>query len=266
MVTKTTSLKSGLNGVPSDLASLGFESPSEEAPHRLLLGTEGPERSGKTELLLSAPGPIGILNFDWGLEGVVEKWVRKGRKKVWVYNVRIPVIAGMSPAKAQSACLSVLSPAKDAYFKMIEHADVRTVGIDTGSDLWALIRLADFGTLNPKGDVKQIYDVPNQVYKSFIRTVFNVGNKNLIVTHRLAPHYVNDKWDGESYKREGFRNSGYLIQSNLIHRFHDGEFSIEVKDCRQNPSLAGMVFTGSDCTFPRLASCILEDTVEGDWK
>ena len=41
---------------------------------RLIMNVIGKEKSGKTNFALSAPGPTLLFDFDYGLEGVVQKF------------------------------------------------------------------------------------------------------------------------------------------------------------------------------------------------
>jgi len=76
---------------------------------------------------------------------------------------------------------------------------------------------------------------------------------------------ISDSWDGESYKRTGFGEDGYLIQVNLEHCYKDGHFGIRILNCRQNMSLTGYEFQDGECTFTNLGVCVYEGTTEADW-
>ena len=64
----------------SKLKSMGFNTAPDKPKPRLVMAIEGREGSGKTELALSAPGPMGYQSIDIGTEGVIEKWVRAGKE------------------------------------------------------------------------------------------------------------------------------------------------------------------------------------------
>lgn len=258
--------------IPNDLRSLGFTGTNDKPRrYRLLLGTQGLEKRGKTHFAYTAPGPIASISMDVGGEGMAEKF--SGKVMEFVQHIPVPVIG--SKTSNHKLYIDAWIRSKAAYEKAVQHPKVRTVVLDTGSDLWELMRLAEFGQLNKTGDRRQNYLVLNQMYRSLVRIAYET-DKNLIVIHKVKKQYVsktNDKgqlvsdWNGE-YERAGFGESGYLIQANLEH-FRDqdtGEFGIRILDCRQDPWLAGLTLTGPDCTFSGLAQMVFPDSKPEDWK
>lgn len=256
--------------VPQSLIKDGFQQAVVSAEPRLLLATDGFDKTGKTEFALSAPGPIVVFNLDMGLEGVVEKWLDK--KVVVVEQFEIPTF------DKQQEYAKLWSRFYDKFRKAVANQDVRTIFCDTGDDVWALERLAEFGTLNPRMTQNERtgkYGVLNELYKSLIRMVYFESGKNLILTHKLKKRYVkyknvkgeeNEAWDG-TWERGGFKEQNYLIQANLRHRFTQGEgFAIDIINCRQNMDLAGYTLTGSECNFTGLAATIFPNVDPGYWE
>lgn len=239
----------------------GFDDLFEDAPEkftkRLMLSTCGRERTGKTEFALSAPDPIAIVNFDPGLEGVVEKWVRRG-KKIKVSYIDIP-----EKADAQT-WLECYKRAKAAYYAALANPKVRTVLVDTWSDLWDLMKLAEFGVLNPAVDIKRAYGPLNQIMRTMVRAAYDT-DKNLILTNKMKEVYAKDATGNESgtgkFQRAGWGGTGYLIQSNIEHRYNreKKQFELEIIDCRQNMSVAGFVLTNSECTFDAMMNVVYEE-------
>jgi hypothetical protein len=79
-----------MSKVPAVFADLKMETEADpDVLPRLLMAIDGPQKGGKTHFALTAPGPIGILNIDNGLEGVVEKFYDKG-KTIGVKKVTLP--------------------------------------------------------------------------------------------------------------------------------------------------------------------------------
>src|SRR3989442_15827804 len=70
------------------LKGTGFTEADTEVRPRVVLSIEGLEKQGKSHLALSAPGPMGIINMDLGLEGVVHKFARD--KKIYVSSYQLP--------------------------------------------------------------------------------------------------------------------------------------------------------------------------------
>lgn len=249
---------------------------SGEIPRRLLIGSQGRERCGKTDWgLRSMPAPIIYIGLDFGHEGVIEKH-GKDRTIAKTY-INVPLVA------SQDKYLAIWQRTKDRIVTAILHPDARSVIIDTGCGVWELLRLAEFGKLNQVGDIKKLYPVINQEYKSLIRMAYD-REVNLLVTHKCKKKYINKKistsrgvqdqevWDGD-YERAGFGDGGYLIQVQIEHLWDpnrkgglENKFGIRVIDCRQNMGIAGVELWGVDNNFPTLASYIFEGTDPDDWK
>lgn len=250
------------SGVPRDLMAMGFEMPEDAPTYRLLVSSEGKEKTGKSEFWMSAPGPIAGINLDTGTEGVIEKWAKK--KNIWMLNFNIPPV---SPNNRQEY-ISMWAKSKAAYDKALAHPDVRTVVVDTNSDWWELARLSEFGSLSPAVDVKRAYPPLNMMFRSIIRNAYDT-NKNLILTHKVSEVWKKNAAGQDApsgdFERTGFKEDGYLIQVNIVHKYEDGEFKMEVKNCRQNMDLAGFEFTGKECSFPDLAAMVFGNN-PSDWK
>lgn len=252
------------NGPPADLLSLGFEEASNIVPRRLLVASDGLEKSGKSNLWLTAPGPIAGINLDIGLEGVIHRYTKN--KKIWMVNYNVP------PISNQKDYISHFQSVKKAYEAAVNHKDVRTVVIDTGSDMWDLVILAEFGVLNPttsKGSLA--FTTANSVFRGLIKMVYDT-DKNLIMTHKISKEWAKgsdgkNAWTG-GYERDGFRGSGYLIQVNVRHAYDPvtQKFSMKIVDCRQEFSLSGFELGHDECNFPSLASTVFPETTPADWK
>lgn len=261
--------KAVTNVVPRELLSLGFEAAPTETTYRMLVGSQGLERTGKTNFWLTAPDPIAGVNMDIGLEGVVEKWSKK--KKIWVASFNIP------PITNQKSYIDYFKRVEAAYHGAVEHKDVRTVVVDTGDELWELMRLAEFGQLNPAADIKRAYPPLNQLYRGLIRMAYDSG-KNMVVTHKVKELWTSkevsrggsvstvDSWDGKSYRRAGFGDSDYLIQVNLEHYRRDGKFGMRITNSRQSMAVAGYEFEEDECTFQNLGVTIFDGTTMDDWR
>lgn len=264
MATKTTPAAKPFvaSGVPRDLIAMGFQPAEDEPKLRLLVSSEGQEKTGKSEFWMSAPSPIACINLDIGTEGVVEKWAKK--KNIWMLNFSVPPVV---QAK-QGEYVGIWARTKAAYDKILAHPDVRTVVVDTNSDWWELARLAEFGSLSPAVDVKRAYPPLNMAFRSIIRAAYQT-DKNLILTHKVSEKWKKnaagvDAPSGE-FERAGFKEDGYLIQVNISHHYEDGKFRLRVKNCRQNMDIAGFDFFDRECSFPDLASMVFGNS-KSDWK
>jgi hypothetical protein len=242
---------------PAQLRQLGFYTADQiRVQHRLVVSVSGLEKQGKTHFALTAPDPIVLFNFDVGLEGMIQKF--REEKKIWVLDLDVP--KHHEPAEREwNRFLKI-------YDLMWERTDVRTIIIDTATELWELLRMARFGKLT---QVKPHHYGPvNAEFRELIRRAFvgKATNKNLILLHKRRPQYIDDKRT-KDYERAGFSGTGYLVQINLMaERDEDGDFTLYIEDCRQNPGLADTTLTGDILTqFPALACEALPDTDWEDW-
>lgn len=265
--------------IPKELLALGVsEVKVDRIRKRLLMGSEGLDKTGKTEFMLTCPDPIGVINLDIGLEGVAERKVKEKKLKlptgreIWVFTKNVISIGANFVPVGQKEYRDYFKETMGAYHAFVRSPDVRTVAVDTHTDMWELGKLAEFGTIAPAVNVKQAYNSINAIFRSMVREVYDT-EKNLILTHKLKPMYkktkvgdkIVDEWDGETYKKTGFSDDQFLIQVNLVHKYINGQFVLEVRNCRQNASLNGFEFTGTECTFLNLAKWVYEGTLDKDW-
>lgn len=247
-----------MNKLSTKLRKQGFISADErEVQPRIILSIEGLEKQGKTHFALTAPGPIAMFSTDIGEEGVVSKF---GDKDIWVMSIDRVDDDSAEEAPKEYARF------KKAYVDLLRGKDVRTVILDTATEIWEILRMARFGRMTQVMPYQ--YGPVNAEYRALIRMAYDY-NKNLILLHKMKPKYVNDKRTAE-YERSGFGDTGFLTQVNAwIYRYSPedgGEFVIYIKDCRQNPDLAGEELVGEVCTFPFLASLVLPNMDIINWE
>ena len=224
---------------------------------RIILSIEGLEKCGKTHFALTAPGPTALFSLDIGEEGVVSKF---DSKDIWIMSIdRVDEDSAEEAPKEYARF-------KKAYLDLLRGDDVRTIILDTATEIWEILRMARFGRLTQV--IPYQYGPVNAEYRALIREAYNY-NKNLVLIHKMKPKYVNDKRTSE-YERAGFGDTGFLVQVNAqIYRYSPedgGEFVLYIRDCRQEPDLAGEEFVGPMCTFPFLASMVLPNMNPGNWE
>ena len=236
------------------ITSLGLKQASTAITKRLIINVTGKEKSGKTNMALSAPGPIVLFDFDYGLEGVVSKFA--GLKKVYSSEFRISEIA---PGKFESEWNRFVKEFKGA----LGEKEVKSVVIDTGTELWELIRLCRFGKLTQV--MPQHYGPVNAEMRGLIRDAYS-SNKNLIILHKMSQVYINNQ-PTKDYAMSGFKDIPYSVQVNCLTWREDGggPFHVSVTDCRQNSEVAGMELEGDMCNFQTLAQIIFPSSEDGDW-
>jgi len=230
------------------LKAMGFSDAYVESPRRLVVSLSGREKTGKTHFALTAPDPIIYFNVDIGTEGVVGKFQEQG-KQVLIYDVRVP-----------------RESTKDVYVPMWQDVKTRihkayalksgTVVWDTCSEIYELARLAHFGKLTQV--MPHNYTEVNNEWRELLRIAYDAP-VNSVFIHKVKPVWINNART-KDYEPAGFGEMDYLSQVNLITYREDGEsgpeFSVYIKDCRQNPNIGGTVLRGPMCDFNFLLNLV----------
>jgi hypothetical protein len=253
----------------------GFVDAPEEYTYRMILSTQGKEKTGKTSFALSAPGPIALISFDVGLEGVVQKYTKE--KKVWIAEYHLPTLTG-DPSKDKITCDKQWNQARDSFNHALHNRDVRSLVIDTSDELWSVVQLAEFGKIGGGQRLGQLaYKTINQNYRSLILSAYET-DKSIVLIHKVEPLWATKQittlegvkeqrsWDGVSYARAGFKEGGFLCQSNLEHYYENGTFGVRVLDCRQNMKIQSLTFENEDCNFSTLAQAVFPSSKSSDWE
>lgn len=114
---------------------------SAEPKPRIIAKIAGEIGSGKTDFALGAPDPIVVHTFDQGTEGVVENYVKQG-KRIYLAQYDLGVEVG------QEITHEMVVKVRDEFIANFER-DIRvarTVIIDRESDLWGYHVFAETGT------------------------------------------------------------------------------------------------------------------------
>lgn len=249
----------------------GFKLASQTAHPRLIVALDGMEKEGKTHFAMTAPGPIAYQGMDIGTEGVVDKFL--GHKEVHIAEYGYKVAKGDTPAQV----IDKVSPVVDKF--LTDYRDIMIPGLtsgkiktgiwDTGSDLWAFLRLARLGKLTQV--MPHNYVQVNSEYQQLIREVYETKG-NLIILHKLKAEWKDNAAGKGSktgnYERDGFQGTGFLVQVNATawREKPNGDFHITVRDCRQNPAIAGLDLAGEMATFPFLGTFVYPETTLQDWE
>lgn len=242
-------------------SSGGFEKVSTEIKKRLFLSLQGMEKSGKTNFALTAPGPLGLLNLDRGLEGVVHKFA--GSKVIMEKKIDYPNFdPRMDPAKIMALYAKPWDEFLAAWNFALKNA--RTVVVDSFTEAYELIRLARFGKLT------QVMPHHYQLVNSEINSMMNVAyssNANIILIHKLKDEYVANNRTGKK-EFSGQKDVPFKVQINIetFRDEKDGEFKLRVLNCRQNSELWNEVFSGPIASFPFVAQAVYPETDISDWE
>jgi len=229
------------------------------------MAIDGREKSGKSHFALSGPEPIGVINLDIGLDGVVQKWQDDKEIHVKDISVNIQELKELTPQQAAQEADRAYTEVVRAYRAVLGTA--RTVVWDNATEIWELLRMARFGKLD---HVKPHHYGPvNAEYRELIRMAYDQDKTNLILLHKMKDEYVDDKRTG-LVKRAGFADTGFLVQVNALSWREPGVpvpdcFNLTINDCRQNAELAEQTFSGNDFTFQALAMAVFPGTKEAEW-
>jgi len=227
--------------VIQDLKALGFSDDIQERPRRLIVSLSGPAKTGKTHFALTAPSPIFFINIDIGTEGVLDKFQAEG-KKIYCLDVRVPKTT--KSEKDRSDIYVPMWGNLKVVFARVYGMGSGTVIVDTDTEAYELARLAKFGKLTQV--MPHNYQEVNNEFREVLRLAFD-SPMNTIFIHKVKPKWVNNARTSE-FEVSGPSDIEYNVQANLETRRMDTEdgtvFCVYIKDCRQNPSLAGTLMQG----------------------
>jgi hypothetical protein len=259
--------------IATSLKGLGFDDVDVEAPRRLIISSAGQNKTGKTNFLLTAPGPIAVFNLDLGLEGMVHKHVTKTHR-VLTRTFSLPAdTVGLSEDQVGELAMELFNEFSAAFQAAckLPKKEVATIGWDSGTEAWEMARLGFLGKLAQV--MPHHYTMVNSEFRKLLRCITDT-DKNFVITHKLKREYVDAlgptgkkiQVPSGDWVRSGFGDIGYVVQVNLRHYRDEEGFGMELLDCRQDGELAGMTFKSADCNFAKLATTIFPDTDEKDWR
>jgi hypothetical protein len=250
----------------TSLKGTSFTQQMTEAKRRLIMAIDAPEKCGKTNFALSAPGPIAYVNFDQGLDSVIQKFQKL--KKIYVAEMKLPRSRNdMDVTEVANAAAESWNTFCNDFMGAVRDTTVRTIVTDTATELWELLRLAKFGKLAQV--MPHQYAIPNSIYREMIREVEN-STKNLILIHKVGDEYVNDKRTGKKI-RSGYKDTGYIVQVNanlwkVPEEEYPDRFHLQITDCRQNPECEGTELTGDMVNFATVATMVFPESELEDWQ
>lgn len=199
-----------------EITDAGF-SAVRRSPHRLIASIQGPPKSGKSRLALTAKKPCGYISIEiGGDEGVVDQFIPHGAnsfEQIQIAQIRMAEVAYpvdiSDPKKYDEAVSQAVQDAANiamdrfyaAYYASL--ANFETTIVDTGSDLWEIMRLANFGRLEK---VPQLaYTQVNKMFDRLIDDAFSSKGSTILV------HHLKEKWESfidEKTGKERGRPSG----------------------------------------------------------
>lgn len=248
----------------------GFEEVPDDPKPRILGLSYGEWGTGKSALWLGAPGPIALFDFDEGAEGVAEDF--KKEKDIRIKRYTWSAVND----DAQDEAKEIRDDFFESYAKAIEHA--RTVIIDKGSQLWEIVRYAEFG--EPSGAPRDYYPLNKWMTRLFSMAKASDANFGMI-------DGMKDKWATKAKEGGGSkgvntgqrerRGFGEAEEASFVVLYHekdeDGNFLYTVQKSRGPGAheVQGVTVAIENDpeeklkAFRQLAVRIFPDTDESDW-
>ena len=220
-------------GLTSDSFMSGF---GQELPQRCVCIAMADQKVGKTRWSLTAPDPIIIFNFDQGLEGVVEPFLKKkqiivagmpgsaGRSgKYPSYHFARPPLGANEKGRkdelylerVKKAAVPIWNRFMGDYREALE-SKARTLVIDTGGAAFQLGKFAFHGMDKVKSE-DDPYGQKGGELKSIFQGIMTDGynyDKNVIWLHR-----TKEKWSGGKpigvFEPEGYNRAQFEVQFTL---------------------------------------------------
>lgn len=232
---------------------------------RLIVRLGGREKQGKTTWSLTAPVPIAYHDLNNRSMHVLDRFVGRGIQK-FSYDKIL--------AREQAEWKFLWDKFRKDFMEAVGHPDIRTIVVDTESDMWELRRLAQWGR---ESSVPDQYGALNKDMRNLFDAVVGT-DKNLVVISEMKKKYISkivtvrgnqrelSEWDG-TYEFAGWSNTGAKVEVNLeaAYDVKTGMFSTTVINCGITASLAGKTYEGMESNFPFLASAVFPDTEPDDW-
>ena len=198
----------------SEVTAAGFAA-IQRSPRRLIANIQGMPKVGKTHLAMTAKKPVGYIAVEiGGDEGVADQFIPTGSNTFdGIQIVRIRMADPVYPNRdefpkgrngdadfqsaisegVQSAADEALQKFYDAYYASLKN--FATTVVDTGSDLWEIARLANFGRLEK---VPQLaYTQLNKSMDKIIDDAFSSPGSVLFL------HHMKEKWESVIDEKTG---------------------------------------------------------------
>lgn len=255
---------------------------------RMMIGSDGWSDSGKTEFILSAPGPGIVIALDRGYDAMLDNpdpppW----RGKDFAFkSISVP----LATQAAQPVYLEYWRAFYAEFKKALENADAVTVGLDGDSDSWELQRLAEFGKLTQIPPI--MYTSVNCARRAMIARAWDSG-KIIIATNKVK-HAYEDEFDvagkpvmgsdgkpkrtkSGDVERQGFSDQDYLWQIQIRHLFREARvnpitkkevpktWGLRVMKAKANKEVEGTELWGPDCNFAGLMQLVYPHIGLEEW-
>lgn len=284
-----------------EISKAGFAA-VRRSPRRVIANIQGMQKSGKTRLALTARKPIGYIAVEiGGDEGVVDQFIPTGVESfdgIQIAKIRMdsPIYPNREDFKGgkdgdkefdsavseavQTASVPAIDAFYEAYYTSL--ANMATTVVDTGSDLWELLRLSNFGRLEK---IPQLaYGQLNKSMDKLLDDAFSSPGSVIFL------HHMKEKWDqvldpntGKSRGQASgvFDTAGYggikkkvqatieLWREDLSEPDPDTAMMVkffgQIIDSRHSAYAMGTKFE-SGFTFADVGMAIISDSKRSDWE
>lgn len=253
------------------LIKAGFLVPQVPKTKRVVLCTRALDKMGKTHFAVDgAPPPVAIVALDTGTKEVASKFI--GRKELICSYHRVTGRMA-SIGETQEVAAKEWDQVKQSIIAATEHPKVRSLVVDTGTEVHELVRLAHFGKLEQV--LPHHYGPVNKELRNLVKMAYDREDLNVFWIHKMKKQYGQNKkgedsWTGK-YEMAGFSDMPYLCDLTLEHYWspatpeRSGRFGVRVSGVsRQTPDVCGLELEGDDCNFPTLAMMLYPE-VDPSW-
>ncbi len=193
----------------------------------LLISTEGEDKAGKTTFELSAPGPLGIQDFDFGIARAIsgrpdlKAKLEMPGTEYHSYSFKIPArLNRKNDAEVLKQFEPVLDRFLDDFYKMVDNPAIRTIIWDTATEIWKIIQYVGSGRMEKIP--WNLRPEMNARYRGLLDAAGEAG-KHMVLTHK-----VKNEWaevvgmDGKkstsktgNLVRDGFDELHYAVDTYL---------------------------------------------------
>jgi len=247
---------------------------------RLMIGTEGLTNTGKTEFILSAPGPGIVICLDRGIDSTLDN-PNPPRARRDDFAVKV-IAAPLATQASQEQFGEYWNAFYSVYMQALNNPDALTIGLDGDSDSWELQRLAAFGRLDHVPPFR--YGNINSARRAMVARAWD-SKKIIIATNKMKEAYetkLNNK--GEEIgiptgkmERQGFKDQTYLWHIQIGHLYRPARYSkvrkkeispqwgLRILTCKSDTTKEGLELWGDDCNFAGLVQTIYPNVSLKEW-
>lgn len=256
------------------LIKAGFSVPQIPKTQRVVVCSRARDKRGKTHWAMTAPGPIAVVGLDTGTKEVASKFIGK-KELICAYHK----ITGRLPdiSKTREAAEREWDTVRESLIAATNHPKIRTLVVDTGTEIHELLRLARFGKLEQV--MPHHYGPVNKEMRDLVKLAYDREDLNVIWIHKEKKQYKankkgEDSWTG-FYDMAGYADMPYLVDVTIEHYWKDpdpdegtpGRFGIKVVGVgRQTPDVCGLELEGDDCNFQMLAMMLYPEVDPAWWQ